>query len=781
MRSVLAVLIAVCGMLQAESMFVELDCSQALDPAFLRTEMGRVPDVPGMVRSGEPGAPSLPVMPVQVLLPPGTRAVSVRVLEAGRAVFSQFRDPKPAQHGVPISRPEDFVPVGLSPGAVERAARLPVVSLAGQGTLMGYPVADVLVRPYRWDPDREALVVAAPSAIELELEPGGPVPPPRGTAGTRAVRRVLAASVVNPAQLSAYPARPATDLPWGEYLVVTTAGLEDAFEPLAEYKTVKGIPAEMVTMDYITDVYSGVDEAQSLRFFLRDIYDDSPPTYVLLAGDTPDVPHRECWSTAEGLTAEFAADLYFQDMNDTAPGVDLWDADGDGTWGEIGEDVMDYHPDYILGRAPVETVSEAETFVDKALVWEDGPDTDAWYTSMGFTTGVLWTSPYCPGSAGKEKVDTLYTPEWWQIEKHYESEGTQSYALTMDMLNRGMQLVNHAGHGSETYVSIGTGGLDNSDFESLTNISQYGRPSIWNTIACLSGSFHTGTCLGEAWIRSENGGGFCMMNAHYGWGEPSEPGDQWSELVDQEFFAKFFTEDMYLLGSAHAMAKDEFIPLIPSDTHYDWINKALNLFGDPELPMYSEAPAGELQLDVPEEIAPGQTTVEVGVTDDDGPVDSARVCLMQGPWSEPVAYAVDYTSASGGVSVTADFSQTPDSVLVTAWARNHSPQTVVVPIGPEATAGPASAAAEPFYLSAPSRNPASGPVQFDWASGPRPAQLAVYDLSGRRVALLAREMEGIGVTEWNLRDDGGRPVPSGVYLVRLSGLRATTSRLVVIR
>ena len=781
MRITFIVLLAVWGMLQAETIQVEVDCSAALDPEVRGTPMGQVLEVEGMIPSAEPGAPLLPVMPVQVLLPPGMRAVSVRVMEARRGVVDRYHNPKPAQHGVPLSRPEEFVLTELSPVATRRAAELPLASLAGQGSLMGYPVADVLIRPFHWDPDREVLMTLAPSLIELELAPGGLAPPTRGVEGSRVAQGMVAASVANPQALSAYTTSPVVDLPWGEYLIVTTEELEGAFEPLAEYKTVKGIPAAIVNMSYISDAYSGVDEAQSLRFFLRDIYDDSPPTYVLLAGDTPDVPHRECWSTAEGLTGEFAADLYFQDMNDTAPGVDMWDADGDGTWGEIGEDVMDYHPDYILGRAPVETVSQAETFVDKALAWEDGPDTDAWYTSMGFTTGVLWSSPYCPGSAGKEKVDTLYTPDWWRIEKHYESEGTQSYSQTMDMLNRGMQLVNHAGHGSETYVSIGTGGLSNSDFEGLTNISQYGRPSIWNTIACLSGSFHTGTCLGEAWVRSENGGGFCMMNAHYGWGEPSDPGNQWSELVDQEFFAKFFTEDMYLLGEAHAMAKDEFIPLIPSDTHYDWINKALNLFGDPELPMYSVAPAGDLQLAVPDEIPSGTATVDVNVTDDNGAVDGARVCLMQGPWSETVAYAVAYTDASGHVSITADFAEDPDSVLVTAWARNHSPMTVAVPIGQQGVGESSSGTQRRFYLSRPSCNPAAAPVSFGWGSGMRTAELSVYDLSGRRIAVLSRTLEGTGTISWDLTSGNGEPVPSGVYIVRLSGSRTATRRLVVIR
>ena len=778
-KTIVLLLLLAAGPLAGGELVLDLD-TRAGHAQVTQTDMGQLVTAPGMVRSAEPGAPSLPVLPLHVLLPPGTTVEAVRIAGLQETTVPEYGDPKPAQHAVRVSGPNEFVPVDLSAEATRRASELPAASLFGTGTLMGYPVADILVRPFRWDPRHGRLSAITSISLELELAVGGPTPPVRGPVGSRIARTTVAATVVNPEGLAAYASTPAEDLPWGEYLVVTTSELQEAFEPLAEYKTVKGVEARIVTMGYITDLYSGVDDAQSLRFFLRDIFDGNPPTYVLLAGDTPDVPHRECWSTAEGIEEEFAADLYFQDMNDTAVGVDLWDASGNGVWGEIDIDVMDYHPDYVLGRAAVETVDEAETFVEKAIAWEDGPDTDAWYTSMGFTTGVLWSSPYCPGSAGKEKVDTLYTPPSWQIEKHYQSEGTQSYSETMDMLNRGMQLVNHAGHGSQGSVSIGTGSLGSSDFDGLTNISVYGRPTIWNTIACLSGSFHTGTCLGEAWIRSENGGGFCMMNSHYGWGEPSEPGDQWSELVDQEFFAKFFTEDLYILGVAHAMAKDEFIPLIASDTHYDWINKALNLLGDPELPMYSQAPAGELALDVPEEIPAGTFTVEVSVTDDNGSVDSARVCVMQGPWNSPVVYAVGYTGAGGTVGLTEDFAATPDSVLVTAWARNHSPVTVTVPVDPEGIHGAASGDVGQFFLSRPSCNPVTSSVDFSYGSGAQPARLAVYDLSGRVVADIGSGISGLGTVTWDVRDSG-RSVPSGVYIVRFSGASEASRRLVVIR
>ncbi|MBN1825593.1 MAG: M6 family metalloprotease domain-containing protein [Candidatus Eisenbacteria bacterium] len=64
------------------------------------------------------------------------------------------------------------------------------------------------------------------------------------------------------------------------------------------------------------------------------------------------------------------------------------------------------------------------------------------------------------------------------------------------------------------------------------------------------------------------------------------------------------------------------------------------------------------------------------------------------------------------------------------------------------------------------------------------ARLTVHDPSGRRVAVLLDERAEAGevIRAWNGRDDAGRPVPSGVYLLRLdAGNRAETRKIVLLR
>jgi hypothetical protein len=778
MRRGVTVLLISALMLQAGEITVSWELPRS-GVEVRRSPVGEYFHIDGIPGSGRPGNPSLPLAPLYVVLPCGSVADAVTLTSSSVVSIPGTFDLKPAQAGVPLSRPEDFV---LITGREGDWASLdfPQVTLGGQGSLMGYNILAFTFRPVNWDPEDGTARVTTSALFTVEYHEGDTYSAPvmRSATGEMVACDMVRSLVLNPGDATGSGAIivPAGDLEYGDYLIIVPDALVSSFEPLAEWKTLKGIPASIVPISTIDGSYPGVDTAQKIRCFLRTIYSSAPPTFVLLAGDTPGVAHRNCWATAEGYVGDPAADIYYQDMNDTAPGVDLWDANINGVWGEIGIDVMDYHPDYLIGRASVETAAEASIFVNRIITYEDGCDSDAWFQSMGFTTGILWTSPYCPGSAGKEKVDTLYTPPAWSIEKHYQSAGTQSYALTMDMLNRGQHLVNHAGHGSTGSVSIGTGTLDTGDFMGLTNISGCDRPSIWNSIACNSGGFDEGTCLAEAWIRSPGGGGFCMMNTRYGWGEPTEPGGQWSDLVDQEFFAKFFIDDLYLLGEAHAMAKDEFVALIPSDTHYDWIAKSLTLFGDPELPMWSELPDGELQVEPVMEFTEFMLNNMVTVTDGSGPVENARVCILQGVWDAPVTYVVAYTDASG--IATLDFSGglagDPSVLMLTGWARNHSPVSEEHAIG-NLGLEEESSGIDAVFLLAHSPNPATGSVKFTWCVPPGiPGTITVHDLAGRVVATIGSNLEGSGTSEWDLETDYGQTVPAGLYFARLSRAESET-------
>ena len=136
--------------------------------------------------------------------------------------------------------------------------------------------------------------------------------------------------------------------------------MTDVFGELADWKTKKGIPTVVVTVDEIKVRYQGNDLQEQIRNYLKDIYENySGCTYVLFGGDINIIPAR--FISTRGY--RFPSDMYYTSTYGT------WDADQDGVYGE-GVDDLHYSTDFYYGRASVKNVIEAKTFVNKVIGYE---------------------------------------------------------------------------------------------------------------------------------------------------------------------------------------------------------------------------------------------------------------------------------------------------------------------------------------------------------------------------------------------------------------------------
>jgi hypothetical protein len=105
-------------------------------------------------------------------------------------------------------------------------------------------------------------------------------------------------------------------------------------------------------------------------------------------------------------------------------------------------------------------------------------------------------------------------------------------------------------------------------------------------------------------------------------------------------------------------------------------------------------------------------------------------------------------------------------------------------LGPSGTVGVPEIGAGPIALAAPRPNPAGEAGTWIAFALPRATfvELAAFDISGRRVALLARGERPAGDHQlrWDGRDDAGRPLESGLYWIALDAESGRFCRRVAI-
>jgi hypothetical protein len=737
------------------------------------------------------GQPCLPVLKETVALPTNAAATSMEVVDAQYMQVRGVFDVMPAGPTVPLSIEQVIHPVSPDPHIYGRNVTFPfeTARLAGSGPIMGIPVADIEVYPVRWNSADGHLEVLTSLTVNVDytVDPANQTVLNRTAESEQRSMDNVRSIAVNPADVSPSGANlvEPSALAYGQYVIITHPDYQTQMQELADWKTSKGIPTNVYTTTWIQGQYTAWDLQQEIRGFLVDCRNEGAD-YILIVGDHDKVPARLAQLSAGSESDNAPVDLYFADVNDTAAAADRWDSNGNHIWGEP-SDTVDWHPDFYTGRASVNSTAEAALYVDKVLWYEHVqalPSTDYFETApeelrIGYSCGVLWTSPYCHGSADAEIISG-YVPDSpvWEEEKLYEPNN--STAMTIAMINAGPHQVFHASHGSETGMYTSYGDMfTNTQIMALTNITTGNNVAIWNSIACLIGAIDTGLCCGDAWNNSALGGGFGAFNSRYGWGTPSSPGNGPSDVLCERFYYEYWLNNKWYLGEAHALASNHFSP--PSDAYMNWCVKEYNLLGDPELPMWT---AQDMTMTVthPASIS-GATNILVTVNGQGGsPLSGARVCIQKGNWQTGEVYAVGTTNTSGQVTLYAN-PATTGTITIKAWAHNYNTYSGTITVN--GTGVEDGGTPMPSSLGTIFPSPASSSVTIPLTIGqPGRVRIDVYDLSGRMVSTVADGDMAVGQQSlvWSLTGDDGRPLPSGIYTVRASAADFSGSQqLVVLR
>ena len=615
------------------------------------------------------GAPDLPLLPVHVLLPEGSQAVSVRVVPIESTVLpDRYR-----LGAVGPARPgEATLTYPVDPAFLSSAAWYPANPLVRfqNGRMRGRSLAAVAVAPVSWLPATGEVRLLTRFRVEVTTEERSAAPGDlrlsrESAEGRRSFDEALTAltgadpgarmlrgtSTLDPKVNSGAPFaptfRPSVDGSAVDLVIITTSAQAAEYQRLADFRTKTGVSAVVRTVDWIQANYPlGVDLQETIRLFIRDAVDKWGTAWVLLGGDTDYIPIRYGFTNFYG-SEEIPTDLYYTDLDGN------WNGDGDSVFGEgyvnvsSPGDAVDLYPDVWVGRMPSNSQPEAQLLVDKTLNYMRTPPMG--YQNDFLLLGeVLFPQTWNPGDAiqfdgatlCEDVLDSMQvqnrTVRMYENYTVYPGALPEMKAALLDSIDAGYNLVHHVGHGYINTMSVGLlhQTLINGDAEGLTNGNE---TFLLYAINCTSAAVDF-NCIAERFLSNANGGAFGVM------GSTRLDFPSTGRYYQSAFYGMLFHSATNELGRISALSRVPFVPFATQDNTHRWTQFAQIYLGDPALEFWTDVPYN-LTVNHSGTFTLGQGTYAVTVLRGASPLPGARVALFK----DGDAYAVGTTNGSGQV------------------------------------------------------------------------------------------------------------------------------------
>jgi len=271
-----------------------------------------------------------------------------------------------------------------------------------------------------------------------------------------------------------------------DLLIIAPSQFKDALQPLVDEKEEHGIKTILMAVEDIYSSYNGHDNAEKVKYCIKDAIEQWGIKYVLLVGgkksyitgnwgyDGPTKVDDSLWyvpvryvALNDMAEAGYISDLYFADIYDANGSFSSWDTNGNNIFGEWrfqGKDKMDFYPDVYVGRLACRSVKEVQNVVNKIVEYENTAYGQPWFNRMLIMGGDTFDDPekICEG-----EVSTLWFYEHYMsnFEKTslFVSDGTLpfqgkdtkmggefAWINTIKTMNNGYGFVAMDGHGSPT-------------------------------------------------------------------------------------------------------------------------------------------------------------------------------------------------------------------------------------------------------------------------------------------------------------------------------------------
>jgi len=609
------------------------------------------------------GAPDLPSVPCQVVIPADAEVTGIEVFSLVEDPVDGSYDVLPVQHPVPYSVnavPRPFV--APDPAFYDNDAAYPkTVALLGRsGNRAGYRLVSFGVYPVRYNPVQRRLTFTSHVTVRVNYASGKRHVARRTEAQNVLHGQAVGRMVLNPTDVHRFapPERSASYgsafLPAGdfEHIIIARAYWADTLKRLVDWRTRQGWRSKLMPLESICAVYPGRDTAEKMRNFIKDADTTWGTIFVFIARD--DYPAKQ-YRVARAYNYDMYSDMYFSDLDGT------WDANNNNIFGEVADSV-DCYADVFVGMITLNGYTELNNYLNKLFRYEFTPDTlYQWTTKMLLPNGVTFSNQYNDSIAIASP-----TPPWYDL-KMYASGGmvTPSAQKYCDSTNSGYSMGSVIAHGSPDLFVL----IDNVTSPMMNALTNANRLQFSTYVSCNVGEWNLGStngdCIAENMVfHAPNGFVGVCMNYESGW-------VACAELFNYAIMygaLGWRTPRRVTMAEALSYGKDYWAWCYKDSAKWRMEAFERNLFGEPAVPVWS----GDIftaSVTKPGAINIG-TNIPVNVTVKNGttPVESALVCLRKGTET----FGRGWTDASGAITLLMS-PLTPGQMTLTITCANNLP------------------------------------------------------------------------------------------------------------
>jgi hypothetical protein len=402
--------------------------------------------------------------------------------------------------------------------------------------------------------------------------------------GSQSFYVVSAANIQVPSSIRMITPLATASVTGADYVIVSHKDFLSALQPLVNFHSVQGLNVVVEDVQAIYDAYAqGIPNPQAIHDYLQHAYEtwNPRPTYALLVGDGTTDPKHYLPNSFQTYIPPFlvsGVDLYSDEM---AADNRLVDFQGD---------VL---PDMLIGRLPVNNLSEAQTVVNKIVGYSSSPMPGEWNKK------VLLLADMEDGNGNQfisnldnDLVPSIPVPPF-QIQKlyydKYKVKAEEVRQSLLDQWNQGLGMVLFSGHASIHQWSIDLL-FHITDIPKLSNGSK--KLPILIELTCFTGAFQTSglSALDETLLRYANGGISAAL-------APATLGPaRGHEYLAQGFFSylkdEIIADQPMVMGEAVLAGKVKY----STQTRLTTLIDTYNLLGDPAMQINTTNDAAKIYL-----------------------------------------------------------------------------------------------------------------------------------------------------------------------------------------